>query len=100
MSDSLLSDPEVVRFLAKRLLGRAGFSGLSSNAMIAVAVLRENGLPDEYDGPIPHDLGDLGRCCETFALAPRQLRERMLPILARWAGDLSQRAESSAGRGR
>lgn len=51
--------------------------GISSNAMVKEAVA---GTPiDKFD--YPHDLGDLSRCCATFAAAPWDLKQKMLPRL-------------------
>lgn len=83
----IATDPEVVVFLCKRLLDKAGDRGMSSDAMIALAVVYGE-IPDDYSGPIPHDTDDLSRCCEAFKVAPWKLRKRMLPILAQWSADL------------
>lgn len=64
-------------FAAKRLIGMAGHPGRSSDALIAAAI----GGCDVPEDRFPRDLGDLGRCCEAFALAPFDLRRRMLPHL-------------------
>lgn len=76
--------PEVTRFLAKRLIGQAGDRGLSSDAMIAVALSTADGLPEGYECDYPHDLDDLQRCYQAFIHAPHVLRKRMLPILSEW----------------
>ena len=83
----LVTDREAVVFLCKRLLDEAGSRGMSSDAMIALAVAYGD-VPDEYDGPVPHDTDDLSRCCEAFKLAPWKIRHRMLPILAKWSADV------------
>jgi hypothetical protein len=54
--------------------------GISSNAMLEEAM---SGRPvDEWD--YPRDIGDLSRCCATFALAPYELKEKMLPRLTKY----------------
>lgn len=84
MKSPVLTDPETVAFLARRLLGQAGSNGLSSDAMISAAAVGVT-PPDTH---VPHDLGDFGRCCEAFVYAPYDMRKRMLPILAGWAASL------------
>jgi hypothetical protein len=73
-------------FLAKRIAGEAGHCGRSSDAMVSAAVLGRKVSKGEY----PLDLGDLGRCCEAFALAPYELRKRMLPILREYLAAMDE----------
>lgn len=77
--DIQLEDIQVedVLFLADRLMGYAGSRGISSDVMIGCAVRGTRPSTTDY----PRDLGDLGRCCDAFARAPRGLQRRMLPIL-------------------
>lgn len=51
--------------------------GVSSDAMVKEALTGES--IDKFD--YPHDLGDLSRCCATFAAAPWELKQKMLPRL-------------------
>lgn len=77
---------EIKWFLARRLMGQEGHNGVSSDALVAHAAVGGEVPDDVY----PHDLGDFGRCCEAFALAPGALQLRMLPTLARWAWILAE----------
>ena len=82
-------------FLARRLIGEAGTSGRSSDAMCAAAVSGCEVPESRY----PRDLSDLGRCCEAFAVAPYELRRRMLPILGMFIEHLSSaHTHSDAGQ--
>ena len=96
MAESVFNpgDPSVITFFCKRLIDDAGDRGMSSDAMIALAIAY-GGIPADYKGPHPHDTADLARCCEAFSLAPWRLRRRMLPILAQWSADLIAKDEAS-----
>lgn len=65
------------RFLLQRQLhGDSSWVGASSDAMLIRAIIGA-----ERPGWMPGDLGDLGRCEETYRRAPKHLQERMLPTL-------------------
>ena len=92
---------QVVRFLAERMraeqqLQRPRCWGISSDALAlygvghgprptvpgrtySTGVLGWSG--DECGRSYPHDEGDLMACQITYAMAPREVRERMLPVL-------------------
>ena len=89
---SVASDPEVMAFLARRLIRKAGDNGISSDALIAAAATGSV-IPNEV---YPHDHSDFGRCCEAYSLAPSVLRRRMLPQLVAWGEKL---IEMEAERG-
>ena len=80
-------------FLARRLARRAGHNGVSSDALIAAATTGST-IPDDVR---PWDLGDYGRCCEAFAIAPYSLRRKMLPQLIAW-GELIEKELVERGR--
>lgn len=77
-------------FLSKRLVGKAGHNGVSSDAMIACAVTGSP-MPDDIR---PYDLGDYSSCCEAFDIAPYDLRRRMLPQLVAWGQLLLEEQEA------
>lgn len=74
------------RTLEEFLAARLGFArpviidswvGISSDAMVREAIDKTPVHVSDY----PHDLGDLSRCCATFAAAPWALKSIMLPRL-------------------
>jgi hypothetical protein len=77
----------VIRFLALRLVGKAGPNGRSSDALIASAA---GGLAIG-GASYPLDTADFGRCLEAFALAPPELQQRMLPTLTLWANYVEEK---------
>lgn len=52
--------------------------GISSNAMVLIAITYRQPAGDAY---FPSDPSDLRRCENTYATAPEHLQKRMLPIL-------------------
>lgn len=92
---AILCTPEVAAFLAKRLVGNAGDRGVSSDWMVAAAVVGQEPPADVY----PHDLSDLHRCHLALYETPEkadELRRRMLAILTRWTNDLNDRVNPPA----
>lgn len=61
--------------------------GISSDAMVQEALTGR--AVDSFD--YPSDLADLSRCCATFAAAPWELKEKMLPRLLAYCEHLSPR---------
>jgi hypothetical protein len=88
-----MAEREEFIFMARRLAGRAGNKGISSDALIAAATTGSQ-IPDSVR---PWDLGDYGRCCEAFAIAPYSLRRKMLPKLVEW-GELLEKELVERGR--
>lgn len=83
---------ELERFLIDRFLrdrwNHSSDVGISSNAMLREALTGEvrRGIED-----YPLDLGDLSRCCATFAKAPHPLKEKMLPRLLAYCEYVGER---------
>lgn len=85
---------ELERFLVDRFLSdyrsnKSDEVGISSNAMLREAI---TGAERQYeDEDYPSDLGDLSRCCATFAKAPYSLKELMLPRLLAYCEYVGER---------
>ena len=63
-----------------------GFTGVSSDAMVAHAFGWEQPIPNwNY----PHDRGDWRRCLLAYAMAPQTIRDRMRPTMRAYRAHLS-----------
>ena len=95
------------RATAEHLRLRPGDVGVSSQALLLYALgsIRRPRVPgrstrghgyrtwsgDECGHDYPYDEDDLGRCERTYAVAPKHLQERMLPVLEEFRAWVLQR---------